>query len=171
MTRATRLPALLLLLGATAAFAAIVWCEGSHARGGAKTAVSSAPTAKPVAASVVVSNPATPAPQSVAAAPAAPSTVAGAAGMRIYKDPETDEIGPPTAGTAILDGDGTSQDMTGLTKVTLPDGSVMVDLQGRFQEAMVMQIDAHGNRVVTCTQDVKKTLSHPPVSPAQREER
>jgi len=170
MTRATRPPALLLLLGAIAAVAGIVWSAGPHARASAKSAIPSAPVAKPVAASVIVTTPA--ALKSIAAAPAAPSTVAGAAGMRIYKDPDTDEIGPPpTAGAAILDGDGTSQDMTGLTKVTLPDGSVMVDLQGRFQEAMVMQIDAHGNRVVTCTQDVKKTLSHPPVSPAQREER
>ena len=169
MTRATRPPVLLLLLGAIAAVAGIVWSAGPHARASAKSAIPSAPVAKPVAASVIVTTPA--ALKSIAAAPAAPSTVAGAAGMRIYKDPDTDEIGPPTAGAAILDGDGTSQDMTGLTKVTLPDGSVMVDLQGRFQEAMVMQIDAHGNRVVTCTQDVKKTLSHPPVSPAQREER
>jgi hypothetical protein len=34
--------------------------------------------------------------------------------------------------------------MSGLQKVTLPDGSIMVDLQGRFQEAMVVQIDANG---------------------------
>jgi hypothetical protein len=157
---------LLLVLGAIAAIAGFI-LSAEHAPTAAKPAPATA------AVAVVV----TPAPAApVAATPArdaqvAPSTVAGAAGMRIYKDPDSDEIGPPTAGATALESDGTSEDMTGLQTVTLPDGSIMVDLQGRFQEAMVVQIDAHGKRVMTCTRDVKKTLSHPPVSQARREER
>jgi hypothetical protein len=67
--------------------------------------------------------------------------------------------------------DSNSEDMTGLTVEHLSDGSIMMDLQGRFQESMVMQIAPNGQRVVTCTRDVKKTLSQAPVAPPQREER
>jgi hypothetical protein len=168
MTRATRPLALLLVLGAIAAIAGLV--GSAHAPTAPKSA-SAAPAPGRFASVRVVAGPAA----SQAASPAhaasvAPATVAGAAGMKIYKDAEG-EIGPPDAGTVATGDDGTSQDMTGLQKVTLPDGSIMVDLQGRFQEAMVVQIDANGKRVMTCTRDVKETLSHPPVSPAQREER
>ena len=170
MTRATRPLALLLVLGAIAAIAGFVGSAG-RAPAAAKS-TTTAPAPAPFAAVRVVSAPA--APQAALPAPAttvAPATVAGAAGMRIFKDPETGEIGPPDARTVAVDNDGTSRDLTGLQQVTLSDGSVMIDLQGRFQEAMVMQITPDGKRVVTCTQDVKKTLSHPPVSQAQREER
>jgi hypothetical protein len=92
--------------------------------------------------------------------------------MRIYRDPETGGIVPPNAAeSAVLETDVNSEDMTGLTQVMLPDGSVMIDLQGRFQESMVMQIAPNGQRVVSCTRDPKKTLSQAPVAPAQREER
>jgi hypothetical protein len=166
MTRATRPLALLLVLGAIAAITGFIGSAG-HAPKAAK----SAPAPAPLAVAPVMT-PAPAAPQAVAPAPVArvtPSTVA-AAGMRIYKD-EEGEIGPPAAAIVPVDNDGTSRDMTGLQAVTLPDGSIMVDLQGRFQEAMVVQIDANGKRVMSCTDDVKKTLSHPPVSKAQREER
>jgi hypothetical protein len=120
----------------------------------------------PVAAAPVAAIPAP-----AASAVTAPTTVVGAAGMRIFKDPETGEIGMPTADqSAVLETDANSEDMTGLTQVTLPDGSVMIDLQGRFQESMVMQITPSGERVVTCTRDVKKTLAQTPTT-TQREER
>jgi len=156
------------VLGAIAAIAGIVGSAGNAPTAAKQTTTASAAT--PFAAVRVVSAPAA---SPSTATTVAPATVAGEVGMKIYKDAEG-EIGPPDAGDAVQanDGaDGTSQDMAGLQKVTLPDGSIMVDLQGRFQEAMVMQITPDGKRVVTCTSDVKKTLSHPPVAPAQREER
>ena len=42
--------------------------------------------------------------------------------MRIFKDPETGEIGPPTAGSSALEMDANSEDMTGLKQVVF--GSV-----------------------------------------------
>ena len=160
MTRATRPLALLLVLGAIAAITGFIGSAG-RAPAAAKPAIAAPAPARFANVRVISA----PAPQATA------PTVAGAAGMKIFKDPDTGEIGPPEAASVAVDNDGTSQDMTGLSQVTLPDGSVMVDLQGRFQEAMVMQITPDGKRVVTCTQDVKKTLSHPPVATAQREER
>src|SRR5207247_895475 len=93
-------------------------------------------------------------------------------GSRDRRD-RTGEIGPPTAGSSALEMDANSEDMTGLKQEVLPDGSVMVDLQGRFQESMVMQIDANGHSFTTCTRDVKKTLAHAPATSQtpQREER
>jgi hypothetical protein len=163
MIRAThRHRALLLLVVALVAIAGIVRSAADRPRADVKL---------PAATASVVSAPLP------AAAPARithtePSTVAGAAGMRIFRDPETGGIAPPNAAeSAALENDSNSEDMTGLTQVTLPDGSVMIDLQGRFQESMVMQIAPNGQHVVNCTRDVKKTLSQVPVAPAQREER
>lgn len=98
----------------------------------------------------------------------------GEMGMRIFRDPESGQIGvPPTpeALAAVAESD-QNEDMNGLQQVTLPDGSVMVDLKGRFQESMVMQIDANGHRVESCVRDPKQALSKAPVAAApQREDR
>jgi cytoskeletal protein RodZ len=102
------------------------------------------------------------------------STVSAEAGMRIYRDPETGQIGPPTAeGIAAASTDpSTSEEMTGLRQVMLPDGSVMIDLQGRFQESMVVQLDSKGQRVMSCTRDPQALMKHAPVAKTpQREER
>jgi hypothetical protein len=160
--RATRPRALLLLIGALATIAGIVWGAG-HARVDAKMAITAGTAPVAAAPLAAISAPA-------ASAVTAPTTVAGATGMRIFKDPETGEIGLPTAESSALETDANSEDMTGLTTVTLPDGSIMIDLQGRFQESMVMQITPSGERVVTCTRDVKKTLAQTPTT-TQREER
>ena len=162
MSRATRPRALLLLIGAFVVVAGLISGGGHRSRVEARM---------PAPALVTVAAPAHAAPSPVRGAAVQPSTVAGAQGMRIFKDPNSDMPGPPTQENSALEMEGNSEDMTGLKEEVLPDGSVMIDLQGRFQESMVMQITPDGKRVVTCTRDVKQTLSHPPVSPAQREER
>ena len=171
MSRATRSQrALLLLVGALVVMAGLIWGGGHRSRVDANAPAQSRPSVAPLATAIpeapVVTAPAR-------SAVARPTTVAGAAGMRIFKDPETGEIGPPTAGSSALEMDANSEDMTGLKQEVLPDGSVMVDLQGRFQESMVMRIDANGHSFMTCTRDVKKTLAHAPATSQtpQREER
>lgn len=56
------------------------------------------------------------------------------AGMLYYRDPETGELGMPPAGTMrAMQVDAMNFSHEGLEVQILPDGSKMVDLQGRFQ--------------------------------------
>ena len=137
--------------------------EKTTAAKGAKPArVASAPAAKHAPAA---------AKKSTAAKAAAPAA-AGQQGMRIFKDPETGQIGPPTDRTVVPEDVASRQDVVGLQQVTLPDGSVMIDLQGRFQESMVIQLDAHGHKVMRCVHDPKAAFKQTPVATApQREDR
>ena len=166
MSRAThRTRPLLLLVGVLVAIAGLVWGAADRPRADAKLpAATASVVAAPGAAPLPVASPAR-------IARTEPATVAGAAGMRIFKDPNSDMPGPPTEEASALEMDSNSEDMTGLATVTLPDGSLMIDLQGRFQESMVVQITPDGQRVTTCTRNVKKTLAQAPAAPAQREER
>jgi hypothetical protein len=74
-----------------------------------------------------------------------PSAVApaGAAGMLIARDPETGALVPPTAEQVrqltAAERTGLLRTSEGLTEVRFPDGSVMVNLQGRFMEFEVAQ--------------------------------
>lgn len=169
--RATHPRALLLLVGALVAIAGIVWGAGLLPHASGKASAAPVVVATPSSAAQTPVAPKVAAPAQVAQA--GPTTVAGSAGMRIFRDPETGENGMPTESASALEGDSNSEDMTGLVQVTLPDGSVMIDLQGRFEESMVVQIDANGQRVQTCTRDPKKVFATAP-TPAQapqREER
>jgi hypothetical protein len=104
--------------------------------------------------------------------PAATPVLAPAeAGMRIYLDPETGTVGPPPAGAAVPDGINPLNDTdAGLVQVRLPDGSYMVDLEGRFEEYYVVQTTPTGKRLVKCVQDPKQTRASGAVVP-QPEER
>jgi hypothetical protein len=91
--------------------------------------------------------------------------------MRIYRDPQTGEIGPPTSDMVIAVEPGSSEDASNLQQVIRPDGSAMINLQGRFQESMVIQLDANGKRVVRCVTDPKAALQQPPSQAPQREDK
>lgn len=76
-----------------------------------------------------------------------------AAGMRAYIDPETGQLGTPASlpplsieEKALLEPAQTPRE------VVLPDGSVMLELNGTGQEFTVMHLDAAGNRTVQCVQ-------------------
>ena len=100
-----------------------------------------------------------------------PTAAAGApsqgAGMVAYIDPETGRLtSSPTeaqraemqaALAAVLD---RSQD--GLYDLILPDGSVMRDLQGRFQNAVVVRLAADGTQSAGCVTDAEAALVPPP---------
>jgi hypothetical protein len=134
--------------------------------------------ATPRAAGAVAATPAPPAAQQVATvAPskahasrttqAAARTAAPAeAGMWIYKDPETGTIGPRPAGAEPASSINPLNDSdAGLVQVQLPDGSYMVDLQGRFQDYYVLEMTPSGQRVVKCVQNPKEAHASGAVAP------
>jgi len=74
---------------------------------------------------------------------------AGAAGMKVYLDPETGELqaGPAAAAQNELDVDtqnAVRRDTEGLTLVRHANGAVSMDLQGRYQSVATIRIDENG---------------------------
>lgn len=81
----------------------------------------------------------------------------GHAGMRVSIDPDTGELGMPTPEQQkAMDDDlreMLSRSADGLQPEVLPDGSVRVDLQGRFQSVSVASIDAAGQLHTGCIEN------------------
>jgi hypothetical protein len=105
----------------------------------------------------------------VVPAPAAPGMVVGI-------DPETGRLGMPTAAQMLelsaAERTGLLRTSDGLTEVVLPDGSVMVDLQGRFMTYAVVRLDALGGRAFTWADDAPalwRALAAPAPAPALEE--
>jgi hypothetical protein len=91
------------------------------------------------------------------AAASAPALSSGAsvgeAAMRVSIDPETGALVPDHVPVSKADGDleeSLSRSTDGLIEVHHPDGSVSVDLQGRFQNASMARIDSSGKLHTTC---------------------
>ena len=84
-------------------------------------------------------------PRPAAAHPTAPSAPAGAAALIVAKDPETGALVPPTAEQVLkltaAERTGLMRTTEGLSEVRYPDGSVKVDLQGRFMEFGVARLE------------------------------
>jgi hypothetical protein len=107
-----------------------------------------------------------PAPAAVSeAVPAAPpeSAPAGAAGLTVYKDPETGRLMPvpPQELRELLSEEirnAMSMSHEGLVETAAPGGGVMIDLQGRFQNVMWAQIGPDGKLSTNCDQG-EPTLS------------
>ncbi|OGF11206.1 MAG: hypothetical protein A2W00_10135 [Candidatus Eisenbacteria bacterium RBG_16_71_46] len=173
----------LLLAGALVAVAGIAWAglrpqapEAGSSATGTTPAVAlvapeaAAPAVTPAPANTPKSRPAR---QVAAAAPAAvaPAPVAGEAGMRIFLDPETGAIGPPPVGSLSPAPEGAIEEPSAnLREQMLPDGSVMIDLQGQFQEYTIIQLDANGRRIVRCATDPAAAMRPAPAPAPQREE-
>lgn len=73
------------------------------------------------------------------------------AGLRVFIDPETGEVSDGVDPNAVVELDGETEnalrhDDDGLTTIRHADGSESLDLQGRFQEASVVQVDENGKR-------------------------
>jgi hypothetical protein len=91
-------------------------------------------------------------------AQADPATPAGATpamgGMVIGIDPETGKLGMPTREQlkelSDLEQQRIDHTPADLVEVHHPDGSVSVDLQGRFQEFVTIRIGPDGKRIVRC---------------------
>jgi hypothetical protein len=73
------------------------------------------------------------------------------AGMVVQLDTETGRVGMPTAAfRARIPDPALSRSMEGLNVVTKPDGSKMINLQGRFQEYVVIRLTPDGRKVQAC---------------------
>lgn len=88
-----------------------------------------------------------------AEAPAASS--AAESGLRVYVDPQSGElVSQPVTEEQRQQAAATeaafNQDNSDLVSVRMPDGSVMVDLQGRFQQATVATVQADGSIRTYC---------------------
>lgn len=92
-----------------------------------------------------------------AAIPPATAVPPAAAGMVVAIDPETGEITMPTPEQMQTltrqETTGLLRTTAGLQQVRLPDGTVMLDLQGRFLEFAVVQLDAQGRPHFRCLDD------------------
>ena len=113
--------------------------------------------------------------QAKAAAPAKTEAAAPAtAGMRIYRDPETGELtstpSAADAAAAAKDAELGDATMSEPVQTVLPDGSVMLELNGHGQEYFMMQKDKDGNLVTRCVQDPKAAAAAP-VAPAKPEDK
>lgn len=100
----------------------------------------------------------------------------GTAGMMAYLDPETGELTVgvvPTSGIE-LDADtqnGLRRDTEGLESVRHANGSISMDLQGRFQSVSVVRIDENGKATI-CASDaegVERSLDPTTVHPTTLE--
>ena len=93
--------------------------------------------------------------------------VAASNGMRIFRDPETGEVGPPTPEALrqiALESQGRpTVDLANRPQTNLGEGrGWMLDTHDA-EESLVMTIDKNGNRVMTCV----STKNGKPVKPAK----
>lgn len=150
-----------LLAGPALALLCVTWLTQLHPKAAPASRVSS---------SGVVATPTNPAERTATESPAshggstatvAPTAVAPhEAGMVVGIDPETGKMGPPTAEQrAELDQIAASQNAllsrstAGLTEEHRADGTVHVNLQGRFQEYATVRIGPDGTKTFGCVED------------------
>lgn len=121
--------------------------------------------------------PATSPPATAAAAADTPS----ASAMIMARDPQTGLLRAPTAEEMRALGSGLTRDRQalnfsdeGLKQVELPDGTVMLDLQGRFMSTSTAFVDAQGRLVRQCSDHPGLAFDHadhPLLSTEVRDER
>jgi hypothetical protein len=92
--------------------------------------------------------------------------------MRVFLDPQTGQrVSPdqlPPQALSALEQAMMRRDDSGLTQHTLPNGAVVVDLEGRFHSVAVARIDPEGGVATThCVTDseAKRSLLEPPAEP------
>ena len=95
-------------------------------------------------------------------------------GMLIGIDPETGKLGMPTREQwnelSDLEQQRLDHSSAGLVEVHHPDGSVSVDLQGRFQEFATVRIGPDGKLVFQCVdgaENAERALKAPILGPAE----
>ncbi|HOC44827.1 MAG TPA: hypothetical protein PKJ99_17575 [Thermoanaerobaculales bacterium] len=108
-------------------------------------------------------------------APVAPQeqavTQAPAAGLVVYIDPETGKVTstPTDAQRAAMQSalaELLNYSDEGLVEVVMPDGSVVMDLQGRFQSTLIVQVAPDGTRHFTQVGAAPDTIDALPAQPA-----
>jgi len=101
----------------------------------------------------------------------ATATPVAAAGLIIYIDPETGRpTSTPTEAQRAAMQSALAELLNysdeGLVEVVMPDGSVVMDLQGRFQSTLIVQVAPDGTQHFKQVGAVPDTIDAPPVSPA-----
>jgi len=85
-----------------------------------------------------------------------------AAGMVVGRDPETGRLGMPTPEQLRELSSMSPPDLNfsteGLVEEHHPDGSVSIDLRGRFQQYSYVRTDAKGRLIFDCTDDYPTVL-------------
>lgn len=76
-------------------------------------------------------------------------------GLRVYRDPLSDRLGPPPAGVtppglSIAEQQKLNRSDRGLRARSLPNGAVAIDLQGRFRSMAVASTGTRGKPAVNC---------------------
>lgn len=107
----------------------------------------------------------------------ADQTAPGSAALKAYLNPETGEIEVRASTSADVSIDPETQnalrrDDDGLVKIRHADGSVSMDLQGRYQSVSVVRVNADGTTTITCTDDAKaaeQALNGPVAAPTAPE--
>ena len=87
---------------------------------------------------------------------------------RVFINPETGKLGGPPAGVkppglSIATQNRLSRSSDGLQTQQLPDGTVLMNLQGRFQNMSVVTLGEHGEAHLTCSHSVdhlEKAITH-----------
>jgi hypothetical protein len=105
----------------------------------------------------------------VSSALPAPAAALGAGGRIVALDPETGQLGEPSpeqlralrtaAGIASV-----SRSEEGLVETRLTDGTVILDLGGRFQDHIVARLDRNGRLIYDCIHDDGKPVKATPDS-------
>lgn len=77
-------------------------------------------------------------------------------GMRVYRDPQTGQLGPSPAGVVppamtISEQHMLSRSDQGLISRTLPSGGVAINLQGRYRNMFMATVGSDGQATVNCT--------------------
>jgi len=78
-----------------------------------------------------------------------------AQGMRVYRDPQTGQLGPLPPGVhppglSVVERQMLNRSDRGLQARTLPRGGIAVDLQGRYQNMAIATVGADGQPEVNC---------------------
>jgi len=130
------------------------------------------PRAARVAKRAAARHAAVPAPSAPAAVAAPPAVPPGTAGLRVYLDPETGTLGGP--GPMVTPDEDVSplnESDEGLVQQVMPDGHVMMDLQGRFADYVLVTIDASGRLVFQYARDPRLPRELAPLPVAKPVER
>ena len=97
--------------------------------------------------------------EAVSVSGSSPDFAPGEAALRATLDPETGKIGMSVVQpSAALDADtreALRRDSEGLTRIYHANGTVSVNLQGRFQNVSVARIDENG-KIVFCSEDARQ---------------
>ena len=99
---------------------------------------------------------------------AAPKAAAATAGMRVYLDPETGTLGGIPAGATTDAIDLSAEEVGEPVLTVLPDGSLMVDLNGTCQEFATIHRAPDGRIHMRCAQGPRPSAKNAKVTPVTR---